>query len=654
MKHILKVLIFSLLFSACGSLGPGDPSSTEASGENISFTNSNGDLRIEINPGDEGRLFYDVFYDGKQLLKDSELGIVREDSDFSKELEILNISQKEEVRDQYILLHGKQKEISYEADKYTLHLKNSKGELLDLIFQLSDDGVAFRYYFPEESTAVKRIVEERTTYNFTANTRGWLQPMSKAKTGWEHTNPSYEENYVENVSLDTEPVQGEGWVYLALFKNNDVWMLITEASVDRTFCATRLVSTPSGQGMKVEFPQEEEVFPGGGLKPESALPWYTPWRIITIGDLKSITESTLGTDLAAPAKIENTGFIKPGLASWSWALLKDESVNYETTKEYIDYAARMGWEYCLIDVNWDTRIGNEGIKELVTYANGKGVELLVWYNSSGSWNNTPYTPKSKLLTRSDREREFTKLKELGIAGIKVDFFGGDGKSVIDYYHDIMEDVGRFELVLNFHGATLPRGWHRTYPHLLTVEAVKGHEFITFEQGNADLAPAHATILPFTRNVFDPMDFTPMVLDTIPDIHRRSTPAFELALPVLFLSGIQHIAETPAGMAKQPDFVQDYLKDIPVQWDESRFIGGFPGKEVVMARRKGKTWHIVGINGENEEKSFQFDLDFMDEYAEGLLISDSFDGFSKTELKNSEVQSFDITVEPYGGFVLKLE
>lgn len=657
MKQILYIFIFGLVLNSCGTAGGGNTSASGESDrkiENASFKNSSGEIEVAVKLNEDGILYYDVTHRGREILKASRLGLVREDSDFSEDLKIVQISEKGSVEDNYTLLHGKQKEISYSAEKYILHLKNGNGELMDIIFQLSDDGVAFRYYFPQRSTEVRKIVQEQTSYNFPREARGWLQPMSKAKTGWEHTNPSYEENYVENVPLTTKPAPGEGWVYPALFKSNEVWVLISETGLDRNYCGTRLVNSPTGEGLNIAFPQQEEIFPGGGLEPESTLPWYTPWRIIAIGDLKTITESTLGTDLAAPATIKDTQFIETGLASWSWALLKDESVNFDTTKEYIDYASQMEWEYCLIDVNWDTRIGNDGIKQLVDYAGEKGVKILVWYNSSGSWNNTPYTPKGKLLTRADREKEFAQLKELGVAGIKVDFFGGDGRSVIAYYHDLMADAARYELVLNFHGATLPRGWHRTYPHLLTVEAVKGHEFITFEQANADKAPSHATILPFSRNVFDPMDFTPMVLDTINDINRLSTPAFELALPVLFLSGIQHIAETPYGMAKQPDYVVDYLKEIPVQWDESRFIQGYPGKEVVLARRKGKTWHIVGINGENTEKSLRFDLDFIRSDSEGYIITDSADGFEKEELEKGGINTFNIKVQPYGGFVIKLE
>ena len=549
------------------------------------------------------------------------------------------------------MFHGKQKNIDYKANQYTVHLKNKQGELIDIIFNLSDDGLAFRYEFPETSSELKKIIEEKTTYNFIKNAKAWLQPMSKAKTGWKETNPSYEENYVMGVPVDTKPEIGEGWVYPALFNANDTWILITETGLHANYSGTRLVYNELLGGMQVTFPQKEEVLNEGALNPQSQFPWITPWRIITIGSLKTITESTLGTDLADKAIDMDTSFIKGGLASWSWVLLKDDFTNYETSMKFIDYAAEMNWEYCLIDADWDIKIGYDKMKEMADYAKTKQVKLLVWYNSSGNWNSTVYTPKSKLLTHSERETEFAKLQEMGIAGLKIDFFGGDGQSMISYYHDILKDAATHNLMINFHGATLPRGWHRTYPHLMTVEAVKGEEFITFFQETADLQPSHCAMLPFARNVFDPMDFTPMVLDSIPNINRRTTPAFELALPVLFLSGIQHIAEIPEGMAKQPKYVVDYLKEIPTNWDEAKFIDGYPGKFMVMARKKDNTWHIVGINGENSPKEIEIDLSFVSG-KNGIVITEDDNGFKLENVTISGNTKLRVKMKSFGGFVAK--
>ena len=342
--------------------------------------------------------------------------------------------------------------------------------------------------------------------------------------------------------------------------------------------------------------------------------------------------------------------VKGGLATWSWVLLKDDKIDYETSHQFIDYAASMNWPYTLIDVNWDQKIGYERMQELIAYADSKGVKVILWYNSSGDWNSTEYTPKSKLLNSKDRREEFAMLKKMGVGGLKIDFFGGDGQSMIAYYHDILKDAADFGLLINFHGATLPRGWHRTYPNLMTMESIKGEEFVTFDQAVADLQPSHSAVIPFTRNVYDPMDFTPMVLDSIPYINRRTTTTFELALPILFTSGIQHIAEIPQGMAKMPEAVVEMLKQVPTQWDEVKFMQGYPGKEVIMARRKGTEWYVVGINGEKVQKSWTVDLSFT-ENKSGTLFYDN--GTKIPGMKTVDNSLMEIEVEPYGGFVIKI-
>ncbi|REE80774.1 glycosyl hydrolase family 97 [Lutibacter oceani] len=636
-NYILLVVTFILLLSC-----------SDKKNETL-FENPLKTIKVEFNLTANKIPYYQVFYNNNKVLDSSQLGIIREDANFYNNLKIVSISEAANVSDSYSMLQGKQKDIEYNANKYTVHLENESGNLMDIIFQLSDDGVAFRYHFPETSTEIKKITEEKTTYNFNENTKAWLQPMSKAKTGWSETNPSYEENYMMDISVNTPSPIGEGWVYPALFNTNNSWVLITEAGLHQNYCGTRLKYNNEMEALQVTFPQKEEIFPEGELNPESNLPWFTPWRIITIGTLNTITESTLGTDLAEKAIDLDTSFIKSGLSSWSWVLLKDDFTTFETSIKFIDYAAEMNWPYCLIDADWDTKIGYEKMKELADYATSKNVKINVWYNSSGNWNSTPYHPKSKLLTHEDRIKEFTILNNIGVSGVKIDFFGGDGQSMIAYYHGILKDAAAHKLMVNFHGATLPRGWQRTYPHLMTMESIKGEEFITFTQETADLQPSHCAMLPFTRNAFDPMDFTPMVLDTIPNIERKTTPAFELALPVLFLSGIQHIAEIPEGIAKQPQYVIDYLKDIPTNWDAAKFIDGYPGKYAIIARKKDDNWFVAGINGENEAKEITIDLSFITK-ENGFIIYEDENGFVQKTIEPSS--KLTVNMKAHGGFTMK--
>ncbi|HCL04866.1 MAG TPA: alpha-glucosidase, partial [Chitinophagaceae bacterium] len=300
------------------------------------------------------------------------------------------------------------------------------------------------------------------------------------------------------------------------------------------------------------------------------------------------------------------------------------------------------------------RIGYERIDTLAKYAATKNVKLLLWYNSAGDWNTVNfYTPRNKMLTHASRIEEFTKLKKMGIAGIKVDFFPGDGQSAMKYYIDILKDAAQYGIAVNFHGSTYPRGWSRTYPNLVTMEAIKGQEFITFNQQDANMQPVHATTIPFTRNLFDPMDFTPVNLSGIPGIKRKTTKAFELSLSVLFLSGIQHYGESDSGMLKQKDFVQEYMRTVPDSWDEVKFIDGYPGKYVILARRAGKQWYISGTNGENKELSLQLNLSFLKkQYKKAVLIGDDVQEKDLFSRQIDLESTYNIVMQPYGGFVIK--
>jgi hypothetical protein len=599
---------------------------------------------------------YTVQFDDTIVLTTSRLGLVMQDQNFSSDLKLLSVSPVESISEKFRMYHGKRANCTYEANARFFHFENSKGSKMDIVFRVSNDGVAFRYSFPEKVDTIKTIERELTSFHFTEGTTAFLQPMSDAKSGWSKVNPCYEEFYEKEIAAGTPSPTKAGWVYPALFHSGNTWTLITEAGLGRNYCGTRLMQDSPDREYTIGFPEAVENFPGGGVNPESTLPWHTPWRVLAMGSLKTITESDLGIALADKAVEMDTSFIEPGHSSWSWALLKDDSTVYDVQKKFIDYASTMQWEYCLVDADWDKKIGYDKIKKLANYADTKNVGLIVWYNSSGDWNETIYSPKSKLLTHNDRMQEFALLNEAGIKGVKVDFFGGDGQSMVQYYIDILEDAARHKLLANFHGATIPRGWHRTYPNLMSMEAIRGFEYVTFGQENADEEPVHCTILPFTRNAFDPMDFTPLSLDSVPRIKRKTTSGYELALSVLFLSGIQHFVETPSGMRRAPEDVKEFLRTLPVQWHDTKFVTGYPGKEVVIARRYDNKWFIAGINGENKSKTLQLDLSFI-KGMKGSIIRDTNEK-TRIALKKEPLTELSsataIPVSGHGGFVIIAE
>jgi len=601
----------------------------------------------------DGAAVYSVAYSDATVLKQSKLGIVRSDEDFSTNLTLDSISNISAVSENYTLLHGKRLNCNYSGNKQVFYLKNTNSKIMEIIFQVSNDGVAFRYYFPEKTDTTLVIYKELTSYHFDLSTKAFLQPCPDARTGWSFSQPSYEEYYKMDIPVGTVSPYQAGWVMPALFHSDKYWISITETAVDTNYCGSRLSQfSPDGE-YSVQFPQPQESRDGGPFLPESVLPWYTPWRVIAISDnLGGLVESTLETDLAVPAQYDVSSWLKPGVASWSWVILKDDSTVYDVQKRYIDFASSMNWRYCLIDAFWDKQIGYEKIKQLADYAKTKNVKILLWYNSAGDWNTTTLTPHDKMVTSESRKTEFQKLKDMGIGGVKVDFFGGDGQSMMKYYIDILKDAARYNLAVNFHGCTFPRSWYRTYPNLVSMEAIRGEEYVTFGQYFADNQPSHCAMLPFTRNLFDPMDFTPVNFSGIPNIKRKTTGGFEIALSVLFTSGIQHIAETPTGMAAQKDFVKDYMSSLPETWDDVKFIDGYPGKYVVLARRKGDKWYIAGINGENTTRKITLNVPFISNSSKGFIITDSDNAkdFVKKDVAFSS--SINVTMQPHGGFVIK--
>jgi alpha-glucosidase len=617
-----------------------------------SVSSPDGRLTVDFGLTGSGQPFYVVERDGNPVLRQSRLGLVRDDANFTRGLVLSGRSESVPVEDRYEILTAKRRQNTYRANRREYHLATEDGHRMDVIFQVSDDGVAFRYRFPETSDTARSVLEEVSSFHFLPDTAAWLQPMSVAKEGWMRTFPAYEEYYEMGIPAGTPSTFGAGWVFPALFRSGDTWLLVSETGLDRSYCGSRLRhESPDGE-YRIGFPDPRETMHGRAANPSSTLPWQTPWRLVAIGSLKTVTESMLGVDLA-PAAVAPAGpEIAPGKASWSWALLKDPATVFEVQKEFIDYAAEMGWAYCLVDAVWDVQIGEERIAELAAYARTKNVGLLLWYNSNGDWNDAPQTPKDRLTTPESRAREFAWLKSIGVKGLKVDFFGGDGQPVIEYYLDLIEDAARFGLSMNFHGATIPRGWQRTYPNLMTMESVRGFEFITFEQANADRAASHAAMQPFTRNVFDPMDYTPVVLDSIPNIERRTTAAFELALAVLFTSGIQHYAEIPAGMAKMPDYVREFMRTVPDVWDDMRFIDGYPGKFAVIARLGDGRWHVAGINGTDEPREITLDLAFLGPASRLTLITDGEgEPFSQRTVALPADGRLPLTMASRGGFVL---
>ncbi len=627
-----------------------------------SLTSPDSRIAVTVNAIDKAAT-YAVTFNGQTVLEPSPLGVVTDKGRWDKDVELAEASAAEQVADRYILAHGKRRMCVYQANRQIFALKNRDGAVLNVVFQVSNDGVALRYMLPAWSEHKElRIDREATGFNLPANTRAWMMAMDEPGSGWAKVNPAYERFYDIDIPATTASPTGVGWAFPTLYRIGDhAWLQLMESGVDGGYCGARL-SSPDDEGVfRIDFPPAAENAGQGAAEPTVELPFASPWRVMVIGaSPATIVESTLVTDVAPPTQVENADFVKPGWATWSWLPEKDRSTVFERQKDYIDLAVKLGFQYCLVDALWDVQIGEEKLAELARYAADHGVGLLVWYNSNGRWNEAPQTPKNRMHERDVRRREFAKLRRIGVKGVKIDFFGGDKQSTMQLYEDILRDAADFEILVNFHGSTIPRGWERTWPHLMTMEGVRGYEFFTFREEGAVQAAEHATMVPFLRNAIGPMDFTPTCLgpflNTEKTVKRHTTDACDLAMTVVFESGIQHLGVTPDDIAAAPAALVEWLKALPPRWDDTRFVKDVPGKYVVIARRAGDTWYVGGINAPGVPRNVQLDLSFIGKSLTGRLLGDAGEG---AELESRPIQpqdktTFAVTMQPSGGFALRVQ
>jgi len=615
-----------------------------------------GRVGMQVRLDAEGRPHYSIRLNGDVLLEPSPLGLSTTLGRWTRGLEVRSVGSVESVEDTYVLQHGKCSRCAYRARRRVVRLKNEAGRELAIVFQVSNDGVAFRYRIPRQLDPGRvTAFQEVTGFQFPEETSAWLMPMHDPADGWQQTFPAYEGHYVMDQPVGQPSPTGVGWAFPGLFRRPGVgWAMVTEAGLDGSYHASRLAARSDGL-YRVAGPEPGEgTGPGDPVASTFALPFASPWRLVIVGEgLGPIVESSLVTDVSPPSTVDDASFVEPGTVAWSWLPLKDDSIVPEVQRDFIDMAARYGFEHVLVDNLWDQQIGNDGVETLVDYAAERGVGIFLWYNSNGSFNTAPQTPRDRMHTAEARREEFSRLQEMGVRGVKVDFFGGDKQSVIQLYVDLFRDAAAHDLMVNVHGSTLPRGWRRTYPSFMTSEAVRGYEYITFGQADADRAPRHATVLPFTRNVVGPMDFTPtMLTDTVGASTRRTSDAFDLAMAVVFESGLQHLGVMPASLERQPEFVQKLLGGLPAAWDETRFLAGHPGRHVALARRSGERWFLGGFNGDTTSTTVQVPLDFLDAPTTGSVITDGEDRRSveRRPLQALPADTLTIELRAHGGVV----
>ncbi|RXG32400.1 glycoside hydrolase family 97 protein [Leeuwenhoekiella marinoflava] len=614
-----------------------------------------GNLEVSLTI-DEGTLFYTVSYLKEKIMANAPLGIRTNEGNFDEGLSFVT-SVSEKISNSYEQDKIKQSQITYTANSLKYTVSNSENKQLSVLFQVSDNDIAFRYEIPKWGETRAIVIEnELTGFKFPENTTSFLSGMMHPMTGFARTAPSYESAYNADVPVSGQNAS-EGYIFPGLFKvEQRFWVLISETGVRSLYPGSHLSNYQEGV-FYVDFPSPEQNNGFGSSKAQVGLPGITPWRTITVGEhLKPIVETTISWDVVEPLYEPSQNY-EYGKGTWSWIIWQDASMNYEDQKTYIDLAAAMHFKYILIDAWWDERIGYERMKELIDYAASKEVGVFLWYNSNGIVNDAFQTPLNKMNTSIERKQEMQWLKKAGVKGLKVDFFGGDKQETMRLYEDILSDANDYGLMVIFHGTTLPRGWERIYPNFVGSEAVVASEMLVFVEDVRKKEAYNASIHPFVRNAVASMEFGGVVLNDYLNRgnkdgqKRMTTDAFQLATGVLFQNPVQMFALTPNNLDDAPQFELDFLKKLPTTWDETRFIDGYPGKFSVVARRRGDTWYVAGINAESEAKKLQLDLAFLSG-KKVTLINDGQKGQTFTKALNIPKNGkSSITVQPGGGFVI---
>lgn len=628
----------------------------------VVVSSPDGRISVDFQMSD-GSPMYSVIYDGQVAILPSALGLKTTMGDYTREL---SWQKERTVTGEYTGVYALPSikvggEHSYKYNQVTLPLLQKERPAMQIEFRVSNTDVAFRYILhTKRDTRSCVITSEASTFRVSEHALTYMTPQSYPMGGFARTTPSYETKYTLG-----EPVGRNGWgngyTFPCLFEvPNDeeahkMWILVSETGTDGGYVGCRLMGGNGGE-YRIGFPMEGEMNGWGTSTVQMALPGSTPWRTITVGHTPAnIIETTVTWDLLEEKYPASKDYAKDyGKGMWSWIIGMDGSCNYNEQKRYVDFAAAMGYRSLLIDALWDVQIGRERIAELSRYAQSKGVGLYLWYNSNGSWNDAPQSPKGILNNPRERRKEMKWMQENGILGIKVDFFGGDKQAMMQYYEDILSDANDFGIMCIFHGCTLPRGWERLYPNYVSSEAILASENLHFSQGFCDEeARDCGAMYPFTRNVVGAMDFGGSALNKYYNVsnergsRRITSDIYALATAVLFQSPVQHFALAPNNLTDAPEYAIDFMKEVPTRWDEVRFIDGHPGKYVILARRSGNKWYIAGVNAMNQPLKQTLSLPMLEPKSQVTLYMNG----EKKMVKLSRKQTIDVEIPTNGGLVV---
>ena len=648
-----------------------------AQANNYTVTSPDGKLAVNVECK-EGKAFYTVNYDGKQMLGASALGLVANYGDFSQNLK-MGALKSEKKHLAYKMTRIKKEKIEKDASEATIGFLNSKKDSMTLHLHVSNNDIAYKYEMsrPKKDNPKSVIIyNEVSGFNFPEQTTTFLCPQITPMTGWERTKPSYEEEYTPDAPMNVKSQFGVGYTFPCLFKvGSDGWVLVSETGVSSAYPGCRLSDYEPGKGYTIAFPQKGE---NNGIGSEYAgipLPGETPWRTITVGSsLAPIVETTIPYDVVEPL-YEASQTYKPSRYTWSWLIWQDNSVNYDDQVKMVDVAAAQGYEAVLVDNWWDKQIGRKRIEELSKYAKSKKVSLMLWYNSNGFENDAPQTPRQIMNNSIARKKEMAWMKKIGVAGIKVDFFGGDKQETMKLYEDILSDANDYGLEVIFHGCTMPRGWERMYPNYVSSEAALASENVYFTDYHAKKEAFEMTMHPFSRNAVASFDWGGVMMnkyfskDNKSRHQRYTSDVFEMATAITNQSSVNCICLYPNNLQDVPQWELDWLKNVPTAWEDTRFIAGYPTKYAVVARKSSVEngsgaaltagrWFVGGLNATDKPLALTLDLPMFAGKTVTYITDqpkkkgEKFFTSAKKALKVGKDGKAKVVIQPNGGIIIE--
>ena len=644
---------------------------------NYTVTSPDGKLAVNVECK-EGKAFYTVNYDGKQMLGASALGLVANYGDFSQNL-IMGACKNTKKHLAYKMTRIKKEKIEKDASEATIGFLNSKKDSMTLHLHVSNNDIAYKYEMirPKKDNPKSVIIyNEVSGFNFPSQTTTFLCPQITPMTGWERTKPSYEEEYTPDAPMNVKSQFGVGYTFPCLFKvGNDGWVLVSETGVSSAYPGCRLSDYEPGKGYTVAFPQKGE---NNGIGSEFAgipLPGETPWRTITVGSsLAPIVETTIPYDVVEPL-YEASQTYKPSRYTWSWLIWQDNSINYDDQVKMVDVAAAQGYEAILVDNWWDKQIGRKRIEELSKYAKSKKVSLMLWYNSNGFENDAPQTPRQIMNNSIARKKEMAWMKKIGVVGIKVDFFGGDKQETMKLYEDILSDANDYGLEVIFHGCTMPRGWERMYPNYVSSEAALASENVYFTDYHAKKEAFEMTMHPFSRNAVASFDWGGVMMnkyfskDNKSRHQRYTSDVFEMATAITNQSSVNCICLYPNNLQDVPQWELDWLKNVPTAWEDTKFIAGYPTKYAVVARKSSVEngsgaaftagrWFVGGLNATDKPLALTLDLPMFAGKTVTYITDqpkkkgEKFFTSVKKTLKVGKDGKAKVVIQPNGGIIIE--